>query len=328
MLGDVRRLSPGVFLLCLFALSARGLSGIVGINELLLAIGLGVALANTVGVDDRLRPGTATHTLWLGAGIVLLGASVTIDAILEAGDVVLLLLLGTVAVALLTAEALARNAALPEKLGSLLAAGASICGVSAVVAVGGAVRAKEAQIAYAAGVVLLVDAITIVAYPIVGELLALPADVFGVWTGISMLSTGPVVAVGFAHSEVAGQWATTTKLARNTLIGAVALGYAVYYTRRDGGDSLPLSVLWAEFPKFVVGFLVFVGLASAGLFSPAQEASIAEAVEWLFLFAFVGLGTEIRIDDLRRTGVRPALVVFATMLLVSVLSLSVALAVL
>ena len=329
MIIDAFRVLPGFLALCAGAVLARGLSELVGINELLLAIGLGVLVTNAVGVPRRLGPGTATHSLWLGAGIVLLGASVTVDAILEAGSVALLLLLGTVALTLLVAEALARNVAgLSEKLGSLLAAGAGICGVSAVVAVGGAIRAKETQIAYAAGVVLFVDAITIVVYPIVGSLLALPADVFGVWAGISMLSTGPVVAVGFAHSELAGQWATTTKLARNTLIGAVALGYAVYYTRRDGGGSVPLDVLWTEFPKFVVGFLVFVGLASAGLFSPAQRAEIAQIVDWLFLLAFVGLGTEIRIGDLRRTGIRPALVVFATVLLVSVLSLTVALAVL
>ena len=178
---DIRDRLPGIVLLGALAGSARGLSALVGINELLLAIGLGALLANATGVPGRLQSGTETHSLWLGAGIVLLGASVTIDAIVDAGSVVLLLLLGTVAVTLVTAETIARNVAgVGEKLGSLLAAGASICGVSAVAAVGGAVRAKETQIAYAAGVVLLVDAVTIVVYPIVGRVLGLPAAVFGV----------------------------------------------------------------------------------------------------------------------------------------------------
>jgi len=326
---DTLKALPGFVLLCFGAILARSLSTLVGVHELLLAIALGFLLANSVGVPARLRPGTETHTLWLAAGIVLLGASVTIDAIVEAGSVVLLLLFGTVTVTVLTAETLARNVAgLTGKFSSLLAAGAGICGVSAVVAVGGAIRARETRIAYAAGVVLLVDAITIVVYPAVGAVLDLPANVFGVWAGISMLSTGPVVAVGFAHSEIAGQWATTTKLARNTLIGAVALGYAIYYTRREGDSSVPLDVLWVEFPKFVLGFLLFMGLASAGLFSPSQQATIGNAVEWLFLLAFVGLGTAIRLDDLRRAGIAPALVVVATIALVSVLSLTAALAVL
>ena len=327
--GNAVRTLPGITVLCVGALSARFLSSLTGINELLLAIGLGFLLANTVGVPDALRPGTGTHSLWLAAGIVLLGASVTIEAIFEIGGRVLLLLVVTVTVSVVTVEAIARNVAgISERMGSLLAAGAGICGVSAVAAVGGAIRSRETQIAYAAGVVLLVDAVTIVVYPIVGAALDLPDVVFGVWAGLSMLSTGPVVAVGFAHSEVAGQWATVTKLARNTLIGVVALGYAGYYARRDADESASLATLWRSFPTFVLGFLLFILLTSAGLFSASQQASIGVAVEWLFLLAFVGLGTEIRTANLRRTGIAPALVVFAAVGVVSVLSLAVALAVL
>ena len=327
-MDDIVESVPGVVALCLGAALARGLSSVVGVHELLVAIGLGMLLANSVGVPTWLEAGVGTHGLWLAAGIVLLGASVTLEAILETGVVVLGLLLATVTVTLLLVEGIARNVAgVTERFGSLLAAGAGICGVSAVVAVGGAIRAKETQIAYAAGVVLLVDAVTIVVYPIVGSALDLPGIAFGVWAGISMLSTGPVVAVGFAHSEAAGQWATVTKLARNALIGAVALGYAGYYARRGSEGSVSPRLLWSEFPTFVAGFLVFIGLASVGIFSSEQQASIATAVEWLFLLAFVGLGTGIRVGDLRRTGLGPALVVFAAVFLVGVLSLGVVLAV-
>ncbi|RQG91047.1 YeiH family protein [Natrarchaeobius chitinivorans] len=329
MVTGVTRVLPGFVGLCLGAVLARGLSTVVGVNELLLAIGLGVLLANTIGVPDSLRPGTATHKIWLAAGIVLLGASLTIGSIVETGSTVLLLMIATVTVTVLTVEVIARNVAgLTERFGSLLAAGAGICGVSAVVAVGGGIRARETQIAYAAGVVLLIDAITIVVYPIVGARLGLSGIVFGVWAGVSMLSTGPVVAVGFAHSEVAGQWATMTKLARNALIGVVALGYASYYARRESGGSTSVSTLWTNFPKFVLGFLALVVLASVGVFSPDQQASIANAVDWLFLLAFVGLGTEIRATQLRGIGLGPALVVFAAMTVGSVLSLAVAVAVL
>ena len=329
MIAGRRKAVPGLVLLCLGALLARGLSALVGINELLLAIVLGAVLVNTVGLPERFRHGTATYNIWLAAGIVLLGSSLTVGMIIEIGTTVLLLLVAAVALTLVTVEVLARNVAgVTDRFGSLLAAGAGICGVSAVAAVGGAVRAKEMHIAYAAGVVLLVDAVTIVVYPIVGALLDLPDVVFGVWAGVSMLSTGPVVAVGFAHSEVAGQWATITKLARNALIGVVALGYASYYARRGAGGSTSVRMLWENFPKFVLGFLVLVALASVGAFSPEQQDSISNVVDWLFLLAFVGLGTQIRTAELRATGVTPALIVFAAVLLVSVLSLAAALVVL
>ncbi len=329
MVADAARYIPGLALLFLLVLLARGLSELTGVNELFLAIGIGFFVANSLGVPDRFRSGIKTHKTWLAAGIVLLGASITIESIVDVGAPVLVLTVGTVTVTIVVAELMARNiGGVTERFGSMLAAGAGICGVSAVAAVGGAIRARETQIAYAAGVVLLMDAITLVVYPVVGSVLGLSDIVFGVWVGVSMLSTGPAVAVGFAHSEVAGQWATMTKLARNTLIGVVALGYASYYVRRGSGSSPSMKVLWSNFPKFVLGFLGLLFLASVGAFSADQQDAIANTVSWLFLFAFVGLGTEIEISALRRTGFAPTVVVFTAVIVASLLSLLVALAIL
>ncbi len=323
--GALRPL-PGLLALALGATLAHQLAPLVGINELLLAIAIGVIATNTVGIPDSLADGIKTHNIWLAAGIVLLGASLTLGAILDTGSTVLILLVIVVFVTLLTVELIGRYlGGLSAQFSSLLAAGTGICGVSAVVAVGGAVRARETQIAYAAGVVLLMDAITLVVYPVLGNLLNLSGQVFGVWAGVSMLSTGPAVAVGFAHSETAGQWATLSKLARNALIGVVALGYASYYARRGAGSSISLSVLWSTFPKFVIGFLLLAVLASIGVFTESQQASISNAVNWLFLLAFVGLGTEIRIQNLRRIGLTPVFVVFAAMFIASTLTLTLAL---
>ncbi|MFB1063871.1 YeiH family protein [Natrinema sp. H-ect4] len=322
------RLLPGLLTLCLGAILARALAASLGFSHLLLAIALGFVATNTVGVPDRLEPGIATHKLWLGGGIVLMGASISLETVLEVGGPVLLLVVGVTTTTLLTVELLARNVfGLADRLGSLLAAGASICGVSAVVAVAGAVRAREEQTAYAAATVLLFDAITIVVYPIVGDLLNLSGTVFGAWAGVSMFSTGPVVAVGFAHSEVAGQWATMTKLSRNALIGVVVLAYASYYAREAGGRRPSVRTLWDEFPKFVLGFLALAVVASAGVLSSTQLNSIENAYNWLFVLAFVGLGTEIRLSDLRNTGATPALVVLLALLATSALSLTVLLAV-
>ncbi|TYL38123.1 putative sulfate exporter family transporter [Natronococcus pandeyae] len=317
------RFLPGLAVLCLGAVFARAIELTVGFNHLLVAIALGFVLANGVGVPDRLEPGLATHKLWLGAGIVLMGASLTLETVLEVGGLVLLVVVCVTSFTILVVELLARNVfGLADRLGSLLAAGAGICGVSAVVAVAGAIRAREDHIAYAAATVLLFDAITIVVYPVVGDLLNLSGIVFGVWAGVSMFSTGPVVAVGFAHSEVAGQWATMTKLSRNALIGAVVLAYASYYARSGGGGRPSVRTLWDEFPKFVLGFLALMLLASAGVFSASQLASIENAYSWLFVLAFVGLGTEIRLAELRSTGLMPAVVVLVSLLVASALSLA------
>lgn len=318
-----RRIIPGIGLLVFGAIFARWIGQLIGVHELLVAIAVGVGFANGIGIASWLKPGIATHKLWLAAGIVLMGASVTIDTMLDAGLIVLFVVILVTGFTIVLIELLSRNIfGLSNRLGSLLAAGAGICGVSAIVAVGGAVRARETEIGYAAATILLFDAITIVVYPIIGNLLDLSGMVFGIWAGVSMFSTGPVVAVGFSHSDSAGQWATIVKLSRNALIGLIVLIYASYYAHSADPSTSPIWTIWAEFPKFVLGFLALVILASAGVFSAAQSTAIDDAYRWLFLLAFVGLGTEIQLTELRNTGLKPAFVVLLSLIFASTITLA------
>ncbi|WEL22717.1 putative sulfate exporter family transporter [Halorhabdus sp. BNX81] len=326
MRRSVARVIPGIVLLALGGGIAQLLAGtVVPINELIVAVGLGALLANTVGTPAWAKSGIATHKLWLETGIVLMGARIAIGQLFSVGPALLVFVVGFLTISLVIGEAIARNVfRINERLGSLLAAGYAVCGVSAIVAVSGSVRAKSEQIAYAVATILLFDAATLAVYPIIGRRLELPDIVFGTWAGVSMVSTGPVVAAGFAYSPQAGEWATVTKLGRNVFIGVVAVLYAVYYARqRDTGQAGGASwrYLWEEFPKFVIGFLAMAGIASLGLLSSDDVALLTSGYQGLFLVAFVGLGMEIDLRKMRSVGIKPVLVVFSSLLVVSLLSL-------
>lgn len=330
MTAAARRVAPGLGLLVALGLIARAVTAAVGGSHLLVVIGLGVVVANTVGVPDWAAAGVGSHGLWLEAGIVLMGAGVALGRIADAGPRILAVVGLAVPATLLTVEAFGRGVFdVPEKAGSLLAAGAGICGVSAVAAVAGSIDPDRKQVAYAAATVLLFDAVTLVLYPAVGRLLGLSDVVFGLWAGATMFSTGPVTAAGFAYSRAAGEWAVLAKLTRNALIGAVAVGYALYYGRRagtgggeEGGvDARTPRYLWETFPKFVLGFLGLMLLGSAGAFTPAQTAALGNASDWLFLVAFAGLGLSIDVRELGETGLRPVLAVLASLAVVSSLVL-------
>lgn len=256
---------------------------------------LGV-VATVLGAVTPLSP----LVLAIGSGILVAGASDLPDAVVTG---------------VLFVEGVGWGVGLERKTRSLLAAGASICGVSAVLAVGGSIDGDGAAVTYAAGTVLLFDAVTLVTFPIVGPLLGLPDRVFGVWAGLSLFSTGPTAAAGFAISETAGRWATVTKLARNAFIGVLAVGYAVYYTAGDGRTD-PMEI-WYRFPKFLVGFLAVALLASAGLLDAAARESIGIVSDWLFTLAFVGLGFALDPRQLRTTGLRPIGVVLLNFLVVT-----------
>lgn len=350
---SLRAVLPGLAVLGGIAVLARvAAAGLPHVNALVLAVGIGAVAGNLGPVPRLLRPGLDQHKLLLETGIVLLGASIPLSQIAGAGPVVVALVLGTVAFGVVAVEALSRwPFALPRRSGSLLAAGASICGVSAVVAVARGIDADRETLAYAAGAILLFDAVTLVVFPAVGGLLDLPDRVFGVWAGLAMFSTGPVAAAGFAHSPAAGKWATFTKLVRNAFIGALAVGYSLAYLRRDrlaggdgGGDGGPdveggpesggpvgdggspggLSpvAIWEQFPKFLVGFLVVVAVANAGVVSPAGLSAVETVSEWLFAVAFVGVGFSIRIEEMRRAGLAPVAVLLVYLVLASALTLA------
>lgn len=323
-----RTILPGLGVLLAIGLAGRAIASIVpGLNHLILAIGLGVLVGNTIGTPSWAQAGAQTHKLWLEAGIVLMGASIAIDQVLAAGLELVVLVVGMIAFTLLTVEVLSRNLFdIPEKVGSLLAAGSSICGVSAVVAVAGAIKANEDQIAYAAATVLLFDALTIFVYPILGQALGLSDVAFGIWAGVTMFSTGPVAAAGFAFSDTAGQWAVLTKLTRNALIGGAVVAYALYYARRaqtGPSESISIETIWETFPKFVIGFFALLILASLGAFSDGQLTSLENASDWLFLLAFAGLGLEIRFDELKTTGLTPILVVLLGLVVASLVALGI-----
>jgi len=212
---------------------------------------------------------------------------------------------------------------LDPKFGSTLACGLGVCGVSAVVATGGALQLKAKDLAYAVGVILVFDIVTVFLWPIIGTAFSIPGEVFGPWTGISMLSTGTTVAAGFAHSEIAGELATILKMARNATIGLWALFFVGYYANRglSRGVTNKAAYVWTNFPKFVIGFIFIMILANSGALSGEEVESLKNAYGWLFMMAFVGLGYDVKLKELKKVGIKPLMVAIIAVLTVSLLSL-------
>lgn len=322
------RARPGELLAGLLVLGAvAGFARLLGdalplVSPLVVAVGTGAVVGNAVGRPSRAAAGIGTHKLLLETAIVLLGVSFSLDAVLRAGPTLAGLVVGVVAVGLFLVEALSRIAGLNARMGSLLAAGSSVCGVSAIAASSSACGAEDAEVAHAAATILLFDAVTLVAFPALGRAFGIEPRTFGIWAGLAMFSTGPVAAAGFAHSAVAGRWATVTKLTRNALIGVVAGVLSVRHAVTRDGDGWDWSLrrIWTDFPKFLVGFLVLAALSAAGAIPAPAETTLATVSDALFLLAFAGLGFDIRYERMRDAGLRPVAVVGAALTLVGALA--------
>lgn len=313
---------PGLGAALAVALVARGVHALLPagladpIGEVILAVAIGFVVANTVGIPAVVRRGVKfCVSKVLRAAIVLLGARLAFDRVLAIGGEALLLIVTLMATALIVAHALARLTNTPAKVASLVGIGVSVCGNTAIVATAPVIGASDDDVSTAIAVNTLFGMAAVFLYPVLGHALGLREPVFGTWAGTAVNDTSQVVAVGFAYGALAGQIATTVKLARNALMGFVIVGMGLLH--RTGNASSPALLLRASFPLFVVGFLLMAVGNSVGLFDAVSRATDIDVVhvltavaQFLLLVALAAVGLATSAAGLRRTGWRPFAVGF------------------
>jgi uncharacterized integral membrane protein (TIGR00698 family) len=297
------------------------------IEYVLWAILIGLVITNTVGVHPVFRPGVLTYHFWLKVGIVALGSRFVLGDVLKLGATSLVQILVDMAAAGTIILAAARLFGLSGKLGSLLAIGTSICGVSAIVAAKGAIRARNSDVGYAIAAILALGAVALFTLPPLGHAIGLSDHEFGLWAGLAVDNTAETTATGYLFSDEAGKIAVLVKSTRNALIGFVVLGFALYWAARGEADELApgarakAAFVWEKFPKFVLGFLAVSAVATAGLLSKGQLANVGNVSKWAFLLTFVGVGLSTDIRQIARSGWRPLVVAVIGLVVVAAVSL-------
>jgi uncharacterized integral membrane protein (TIGR00698 family) len=215
-------------------------------------------------------------------------------------------------VALLVAHGLARLTRTPPHVASLVGVGVSVCGNTAIIATAPVIGANDDDVATAIAVNTLFGTRAVFAYPLLGRALGLDPLAFGTWAGTAVNDTSQVVAAGFAYGAVAGQLATTVKLARNALMGVVIVGMGFAHRRGGSGFAAPVALLRSSFPLFVVGFLLLALANSLGVFTALSDASgmdvpggLAAVAQLLLVVSLAAVGLSSSASGLRRTGWRP-----------------------
>jgi uncharacterized integral membrane protein (TIGR00698 family) len=280
------------------------------IEYVLWAILIGLAISNTFGVPAIFRSGVATYEFWLKAGIVLLGARFLLGDVRRLGGLSLVLIAIELVLSLTFMTYLGRAFKLKPKLVSLLAIGSSICGVSAIIAAQGAIDADEEDSSYAIAAILLLGAISLFLFPLIGHFLHLSDHAYGLWAGLAVDNTAEATAAGALYSDAAGKVAVLAKTCRNATIGFIVLGYAIYWASKGQAEDVQNkgAFLWRKFPKFVLGFLLISLLATVGFFSKPQLAAVGNLSRWAFLLTFAGVGLRTNLRELSKQGARPLIV--------------------
>jgi uncharacterized membrane protein YadS len=213
-----------------------------------------------------------------------------------------------------------RRFGLAESFSSVMATGVSICGVSAAIAAGGAVKGDPKHTSHVISLVLLIAMPMLVGMPLLAKAIGLTPAMAGAWVGGTIDTTGAVVAAGTLVDPQTGlQVAALVKMAQNVLIGFAAFFLAIWATfsleRKQGAERPRPIEIWYRFPKFILGFIL-ASVVFSLIVEPAMGAEATSTVlgmtkgyrGWFFALAFVSIGLETRFKDLVAMGKgRPAL---------------------
>ena len=205
----------------------------LNLSDFIVAIILGMVICNTVGVHAVFRDGLRFSTTLTKTGIVVMGCKYSFAGLIKTGSeaiIIISVFLFTSAIILMW---LSRRLSMSPSLGACLAAGLSICGVSACVAIAPAVRAKNEDIAYTIAVVLMFGLLALFIFPFIGHWLDLSPNQFGAFAGVGIVNSAQVLAAGFAFSNDAGIVAGVYNIGRVICLPLVVLMLAIMVAAED-----------------------------------------------------------------------------------------------
>ena len=206
-----------------------------------------------------------------------------------------------------------------------LASGISVCGVSAAIATGGAIRARPTVAVMVASLVVIFAVIELLILPaLANHFLSGQPLAAGAWMALSVKTDGAAVASGSitealilatnAEQGVKYQpgWilgtAATVKVFIDIFIGVWAFVLAWIWTRHIDvrpGDTAHVREIWNRFPKFIIGYvltfiiILLVALSAsppivAKVKSAMGEANTFRGIFFVLTFFTIGVMSNFR----------------------------------
>ena len=312
---------------------------LTGEGGFVVALLAGLVIANVFpGFAERLRSAIRPE-LYIKIAIVILGASIAVTVASKVTLASSLMLRGLAAIV----EAyliywpivylIARKGfGFSREWAAPLASGVSICGVSAAIATGGAIRARPQIPILVSSLVVVFAVIEVLILPLIAQaFMAHEPLVAAAWMGLAVKSDGAALAAGgitqsliqakAAAEGIAWQpgWmlavTATVKVFIDIFIGVWAFILAYIWTNhinpRVGGEKARLAEIWERFPKFILGFVAtfLIALALALTTTAGSSGKLAAAIDeanllrvMFFVLTFFSIGVMSNFRQLWQDG--------------------------
>ena len=331
--GAAGDLVPGL-LLCLVISAAalvlqaveEHLTGHPYVEGLVLAILIGIAVRTAWVPGVRFRAGIAFGAKQvLEVAVTLLGASVSLGAILASGPALLAGIVAAVVLTILCSCAICRGLGLPVRMALLIACGNAICGNSAIAAVAPVIGADSKDVAAAIAFTAVLGVLMVLGLPLFVPLAGLSEHQYGVLAGLTVYAVPQVLAATVPISLLATQVGTLVKLVRVLMLGpvVVALSLVAPHLPASGAASsaAPCRLgLFKLVPWFILGFLALAACRSLGLIPDEGGALLSKLAGFLTVVSMAALGLGVDVRVLAHVGARVTLAVTGSLLVLLAIS--------
>ncbi len=284
-----------VFLIAAIAWEIGVFVPILGAPVAAIIIGLGVG--QVFGQRKEWYAGKvfASRTI-LQASIVLLGAGMSLIEVAEIGIEGLPVMIGTLVICVAAGLFISRLLKVERETRILVTYGTAICGASAIATMSAVIGAAGPAIAISVTVIVLYNVLGAVLFPMIGHMMGMSQEAFGLWAGTAINDTSSVVAAAYA---------VVVKLTRTLALVPLALFQTWFQNRQLPPDKRQTSVWYKLIPTFLVLFLVAVVIQSIGIIPVSWNGPIRFLAYFGITAAMAAVGMSSSLSAILSAGWRP-----------------------
>ena len=274
------------------------------LSPLFLSLLSGLIIGNLVSSQSSIDQGAPLISKYgMRIGIALLGFQISFSNLRSVGWKGFLAILTVVLVTFTVTRWLGPRVGLTPGLSLLLASGFSICGASAIAAVGAARKSDKDEISYAVGLVTVLGTLSIFVIPPVTRLLSLSNLTAGSWIGAAVHDIGQVIATASLVGGSTIKFAVITKLSRVVLLAPLLIFLSISGTKSAGEDqSVKVRKL---LPPFIMAFIGCVILNNFITLTSHEIGVLNNLSKFLLAFGLFSMAIKVRFAALRKIGGAP-----------------------
>jgi len=294
-------------------------TGKAWLEALVLAILIGTAVRTIFRPGKQFSKGISfSAKLLLEIAVVLLGASISASAVIDAGPGLIFGIACVVVMAITFSYGIGRLLKLPHRMAVLVACGNSICGNSAIAATAPVIGADSEDVAASIAFTAILGVVVVLLLPLLVPLLGLSFTQYGVLAGLTVYAVPQVLAATAPIATISVQLGTLVKLVRVLMLGPVILALSVLAGNKDAEVKPGFLQL---VPWFIIGFLVMMALRSLHLIPEAILPAIQFASTALTIISMAALGLGVDVRSVASAGGRVTLTAILSLLALGAISL-------